>query len=300
MEKYQILRDQANQRCKYLISIDENNLLLMAILLYPPFKASFLTNLARLEIAKLIQSGQTTSVTMNKKIMKQTLAHVFYIFNLRCSVQAASLNNTELKKFFDVKESYIGKANDSDAITYAKAFLKKMTDNNAILTIIDPSNLTTMQDAIDAFENIMNMPRIIRKQAKSEGTDVIDDIQNDINEDKNNIGKIIHSYELTFAHQWDVDSVIGKPSGTRNTSIVIQFKSAIGETHLKGVICTITSGSETHTLKSTKEGYVRFYSLPNNVWNMTSVHPDYENFSQTNITTDDTKIIRLTCKLIKK
>ena len=96
MEKYQILRDQANQRCKYLISIDENNLILMAILLYPPFKASFLTNLARLEIAKLIQSGQTTSVTMNKKIMKQTLAHVFYIFNLRCSVQAASLNNTEL------------------------------------------------------------------------------------------------------------------------------------------------------------------------------------------------------------
>ena len=197
MKQYQILHDDANQRSKYLILIPENNQVLMAILLYPPFKASFLTNLARLEIAKLIQSGKTTSVTMNKKIMKLTLAHVFYIFNLRCSVQAASLKNTELKNFFDVKESYIATATDANALTYAKVFLKKMIDNNGTLTIIDPSNLTTMQDAIDAYENVMKMPRIIRKQAKAEGTDVIDDIQKDINEDKNNIGKIPKLFKST-------------------------------------------------------------------------------------------------------
>ena len=104
MKQYQILHDQANQRCKYLILLEAYNLILMAILLYPPFKASFLTNCARLEIAKLIQAGKTSSATINKKEMKKLMAHVLYIFNLRCSVQAASLHNSELNKFFDVKE----------------------------------------------------------------------------------------------------------------------------------------------------------------------------------------------------
>ncbi|MEI8204864.1 MAG: hypothetical protein WCH34_17725, partial [Bacteroidota bacterium] len=88
--------------------------------------------------------------------------------------------------------------------------------------------------------------------------------------------------------------------GKRHTSLIIKYQYLSEKVPLKNITCTLERNTIIHKKKSTKDGYVRFFDLPNGPWICTSESLDYETDLQPELITDNTKIIRLTLTLKKK
>ncbi|MEI8201568.1 MAG: carboxypeptidase-like regulatory domain-containing protein [Bacteroidota bacterium] len=301
MNKPQIRRDECNLRAKYILLIPANNTLLMNIILYPTIKTSFLGNMVRMDVAKEAQARNSMPITAEKNSLKALLSFIIWKFCLRASVQAADLEKHELESSLIITEFFILNLDDDTALTQAKVMLKIITDNISILTIIETEDVAAIQQAIDDYANYLNMPESVIKQKKAEGTDMLDQILNDIDKDKNKIGRLIHSYELPFAHDWDVANIIGKSTGTRHQSIKIKYIDADTDAPIKKVKTTITnaSGTITHVFYSTKRGWVTIYSLETGNWTITSEYQNYVTDTKVNVGVFDKKLAKFEIKLQK-
>jgi len=92
---------------------------------------------------------------------------------------------------------------------------------------------------------------------------------------------------------------IGKPSGTRHTSLILHIMDSLSGAPLRYVKCNITKSITSISRKTTEKGYVRFYSLENALWNVTVEYDGYETFMQEEVGTNKNKIVSLEIKLKK-
>ncbi len=297
MLKTQNARQNANRRAKTFLA--DHNDALIEIPLYPGYKENLDTNMTKIETAIINQGVDVKVITADKIGLKENMCKLIYKYSLRASVQANTLGKTELELALDKPYTYISQADDNTSVLRAKELFILMKENVGILDLIQSENIEEMQAAIEAFAAIQNLPTQQIKHKKAEGTDLITQLLDEIDVDKKNIGKLIHSYAPDLAHDWNLCIKVGTPIGTRHTSIAIQFVDALAQMPLKEVSCTISNGTEALTKLSSAKGWVRFDSLPNALWDITSEYDAYQTDVQKNIATQEQKMVSLQLGLKK-
>jgi hypothetical protein len=278
----------------------ENNTLLSTIAEYPPLKILLDAGIIKIETARAINMASITSYSAAKQQTQNYMVDMVYMYQLRGAVKAHELNQFELEDSLSHPKRYI--TNDDDAAIGVKAEEIKniLKDNMADLTNIKDEDITLMENAIQAYNDILAAPKEAIDKRKAYGTDRINNLLNETDVIKDNIGKFIHSYFADLVPGWDQAIKVGKSSGVRHTSITIQFTVAGTELKLKNVKCTITNGSETFTAKSSALGWVRFYSLITDKWTATCELESFETYTLSDIETDDYHVERHNVPLQKK
>ena len=297
MTKRQKARANAKYRGKTLLLLPENNALLILIVLYPALKARLLANFAKLEAAMQKQITNIQSVTASKAEKKADMAHIIWIYAQRASVQAESLGNTTLFIALSELESFISIADDTLALERAKKLLSLMTNED--LTILEPENLVEMQDAITLFSDDKEAPELAIDEKKSEGTEKIDEILDDLDTDTKLIGSLIHSFSLPFADLWDQALKVGASEGVRHVSCMMKFNDSITATPVVKVKTTASNGIEEITAYSSKNGTTRFIGLDTGNWTFHSEAETYISDYKANVPIDDDHTVHFQIKLVK-
>ncbi|MEI6854312.1 MAG: carboxypeptidase-like regulatory domain-containing protein [Bacteroidota bacterium] len=282
------------------IFITANDAALILITLYAAIKSRFLSNMVLLNEAILKQAAEIKMFASSKKAAKIKMAELIIKFAGRARLQAKSLDKIALAMSLDKKISFISRASADDALTRAKELLKIMSDNSTLLTVLIPDDFTDMQKKIDNYRDLVFMPKSEIKKRKTEGTQRIAEIQKDIETDKEDIGTLVRSYLPDLYATYEEAAKIGKPSGTRHTSMVLHVVDSESGADLRYVRCNVTTGIVSYNRKTTVKGYVRLYSLVNALWNVTAEFPGYETFIQEKVGTDKFKIVTLEIRLKKK
>ena len=297
MKKPQKARANAKFRAKTILLNEINNALLMAILLYPTLKARFLAHLAKLEAAMQKQMTNIHSVTASKAEKKADMAHIIWIYAQRASVQAESIGFTALYIALSELESFISEADDTLSLERAIKQLSLMT--NEALTILEPENLVEMQEAITLFSDDKEAPELAIDEKKSEGTDKINEILDDLDTDTNLIGSLIHSFTLPFAGLWDQALKVGTPEGIRHISCMMKFNDSITATPVIKVKTTAANGIVEIIGYSSKHGSTRFFGLDTGNWNFHSEAETYTSDYKSNVPIDDNHTVHFQIKLVK-
>jgi hypothetical protein len=175
-----------------------------------------------------------------------------------------------------------------------------MKKNLALLTNITPANIAEMDNEIAAYVNIIQKPKTAIKNRKSRGTDPIPRLLNSADIPKKNIGRLVQSYLPDLLDEWDAFARIGRSTSIRHTSIAIQCTEISTGIRLKNVRVTITNDMDTLTKHTTRKGWVRFNSLENGIYSVTTEYHDYITDIRTNIGIIKDKMVRLDIKLKKK
>jgi hypothetical protein len=254
----------------------------------------------KIETARAINMADITSYAAAKQQTQNYMVDLVYKFQLRGAVKAHELNNFDLEASLSHPKTYITVNDDAGIGVKAEEIKNILKSNKDDLTNIKDEDITLMENAIQAYNDILNAPKEAIDKRKAYGTDLINNLLNETDVPKDNIGKLIHSYFPDLVPGWDQAIKVGKSSGVRHTSIAIQFTVAGTELKLKNVKCTVTNGSETFTAKSTALGWVRFYSLITDKWTATCELETFETCTLSNIEADDYHVERHYVPLQKK
>jgi hypothetical protein len=149
------------------------------------------------------------------------------------------------------------------------------------------------------FKNLINLPKNEIKLKKSEGTDPIPGLLNDVDVIKENIGKLIAIYMPNLYNEWLTINKVGTPTGVRQTSFVAFFTDAETGVPLRKVKVTLNNGVENFIKYSTTKGYVRFFSLESDNYSMTAEHASFVTQQKSGIGIDDQHFERMDVKLQK-
>jgi hypothetical protein len=227
------------------------------------------------------------------------MANCIIKFALRASVQADQLHLDEIKLALTKPVSDITRATGTVAIARAKALLKLMVDNNTELTIILPADITEMEGVIEEYEALVDIPKSEIEAKKAAGTAKIAAIQKEIDKDKEDIRKLVHSYLPDLVESYDNAVKVGLPAGTRKLWLVLHLTDAVGGCALQKVLCQVTNGVKTLEVKSGKKGFAKFYGLENGLWNVSAELTNYATFKQTEVKVDAAKIVKMEVKIKK-
>jgi hypothetical protein len=274
--------------------------LLSTINEYADEKSDFDTTVAEIATAAQNQTEDTTAITGDKALKKAAMIEAVLKFEQRACVKAQRLNLHELELALDKPLIWFQRADDEIAVFRCTEIKNLISNNIGGLTNISPADITAMETAITDFINVKEANDQAVDVKKATGTMPLPLLLDKADKYKVNMGKLIHSYLPQLADEWDEISKIGIPQGVRHTSIVIHILDSLGGMPLKDVKCTITDGTESFVKKSTKKGWVRVFSLPNALWNITAEFPNYETGILENIKTDENQITRLEINLQKK
>ncbi|MEI8201662.1 MAG: hypothetical protein WCH34_01535 [Bacteroidota bacterium] len=297
MNKFQTVRYFSLKKAQDFNTI--HSVILALILEYAYFVAKLNNVVARIEAAKQKQATSSTSATGQKETFKLAMAILVIQYAFRSSAKAFILDKIELSNKLNKELTYIMDVEASLASDRATDLKKLMFTNLSILDNLTSSDITSMEDAIEAFTNYIEVPKELISDKKSTGTLLIPELLNEADIYKEFMGKLIFSYQPTLHPDWVEFTKVGTPSGVRHTSLVIKCTDINANIPYKGVIVTITNGVDTHIKKSSAKGYVRFFSLPNALWKITTEYPTYDSIVLENIPTDQTKITKLDLKLQK-
>jgi hypothetical protein len=276
---------------------NENEEALNALEEYSPLKILFDAGIVKIETARAINMASITSYAAAKLV---TQNYMVYKYQLRGAVKAHELNKFELEDSLSHPKRYITNDDDAGIGVKAEEIKNILKSNKDDLTNIKDEDITLMENAIQAYNDILSAPKEAIDNRKAYGTDRINNLLNETDVPKDNIGKLVHSYLAGLVPGWDQAIKVGKSSGVRHTSIAIQFTVAGTELKLKNVKCTISNGSVTLTAKSSALGWVRFYSLITDKWTATCELETFETYTLSNIEADDFHVERRYVPLQKK
>jgi hypothetical protein len=297
MKRFDIARYNANTRASDFMN--DHDAELSGIDMYVQEKAAFLDAMAKLEAALQYQAKEVRGIVHEKARRKLAMAECIHKFALRASVQAQLLGMHDLEKGLTWPLSDISYCDGVLSVTLAESQKELMKKNMDVLTVIAAADIIEMEASIKAFNDTLIQPKDQIKLRKAHGHDSIPVYLKEISLHRNNIGKIVHSFLSAKASEWDVRTRVGKPHGIRHLSVAIYFCSAKSRIRLKNVKCTLTDGKETIVHKSTRRGWVRFYSLPGGNWTATCELPGYETQTLYNIGAQEGKVTWLEVKFRK-
>ena len=283
----------------YLLLLD-NDVALMLLLLYPPLKTRFVNGFNKIYAAMIRQRQIIGGITIDKKLLLKLMVAIVYHFQLRAKVQAEALGLTELYNSFNKKISYLSQGNQETILANCEAMLKLMSDHTGDLTVLLPADITQMEDAISDLKTIAAKPIKTIKDRKAATTDIFPKLFTEQDKVCNLIANIIESFmPAELFTTWTDERKQGESSGVRHLSFVQQFLDFATGVPLSNVKVTLTDGIKTYVLKSSKQGYVRKYSLTSGNYTSSAEYPTHDTLMTENIGISDDVTVKITSRLKK-
>ena len=295
MNKQENAKIASNGRVKNFIA--ENDAVLTLIVLFAAIKDSFIQHMKALKEAVDKQAEDIKMWAQTKKESKIKMAECIIKYAGRACLQADQLHMDELKLALSKTTTYINKATGAVALARARDLRKLMSDNITELTIITPADLTEMDGVITNYDDLVNMPKGEIEKKKAEGTSRIAAAQKDIDKDKADLGKLVHSFLPQLAESYDNAVKVGLPTGVKKLRLEMHVSDAVGGSNLRNVSCQVTNGVKTIDAKTGKKGIARFYGLENGTWNVVAMKQYYAEFKQGDVSLSEDKIVKMEIKI---
>ena len=295
MNKQENAKIASNGRVKNFIA--ENDAVLTLIVLFAAIKDSFILHMKALKEAVDKQAEDIKMWAQTKKESKIKMAECIIKYAGRACLQADQLHMDELKLALSKTTTYINKATGAVALARARDLRKLMSDNITELTIITPADLTEMDGVITNYDDLVNMPKGEIEKKKAIGTSKIAAAQKDIDKDKADLGKLVHSFLPQLAESYDNAAKVGLPTGVKKLRLEMHVSDAVGGSNLRNVSCQVTNGVKTIDAKTGKKGVARFYGLENGTWNVVAMKQYYAEFKQGDVSLSEDKIVKMEIKI---
>ncbi len=251
------------------------------------------------EDAKGISLLTTAEITAIKDSLREAMVETVFDRVLYSAVKAGQVDLPKLELLLSIPKSSITQLDDTLIGTRCQELYKIMDTNAAVLTNLKPADFTAMQAAIKAFNDANGSPKDIIEKRKIFGNKLIHQLLIKADKPEENLIKIFKSQIKESADAIISAARIGRPVGSRYTSIVLSILDSVGLMALRKVKCTLTNGTDTVVKYSTAKGNIRFYSLPNALWTATLEYPDYQTYYQKDIATVEKNILRISINLVK-
>ena len=267
---------------------------------YPPQKAALDDAIIKITTARAINIENLSHIAVNKEEVQTQLIDLIFMYMLRAAVKAHEIPDVNLEASLSFPKTYLSINDDATVGVRAEEIKNIIKTNLTALTNIPPADITLMEDAILAYNNVLLAPKEAIDNRKATGTDIIPILLNQADIPKNMIGKLITSYLSSLVNGWEVAIRVGTPSGTRHTSIIIRCFDAEAMVPVINVNITFSKDGAPFTKTSNKLGYVRCYSMEVGTWSATTDNSIYQSINLDNIPVNDKKVLRYDLKLIKK
>lgn len=273
---------------------------LNAIDVYGQVRAKFDASIAKVIAARKINMSDISNFAVTKAQAQSTMVEEVYKFMMRGAIKASEIGDSSLEYLLEHPITYFH-INDAATIGVRCTEIKNILKNNmATLTNIKLADVTTMEEAISAFDLSIDSPKEAIDNRKANGTGPMTETLNDSNIPKNNMGKIFYSYLPALSDGWDQAIKVGRASSVRHISVVIKFTDELTGVVLKNVKCTFNNEITTVVKTSTKRGYVRVFSLLTGTWSAKCEHKIYTTHLIENIGVEDKRIARYEVVMKKK
>ncbi len=296
MTKFQMARYDADLRGSKVLK--DNDTLFLTNNLYLPLKTAFNDKLSEIETAKQRQFEQLAPITLDKSEHRQLLINSVFNFSNIGSLQAFNTGHNDLSLSLDHNIKYLSKPKADVLISRAKDLINIMSNNIAILTEITPADITDMEELLSNFIAVKDLPEHEIKQKKSEGTDPIPGLLDDMDVIKKKIGKFILTNFPAVYNTWKNENKVGKP-GVRPTSLIVRYIDAETAAILKKVTATMSNELASKVRKSSSLGFSRFYSLDSGNYTLTSEMEGYITDIRKHVGITDNKVVQIHIKLQK-
>jgi hypothetical protein len=297
MDKYQIVKDQSNQRSWDFLIVNDTEL--KTCQLYLPLKALLENRMNLITVAKQKQFEQTGYITTDKGYHKNLVGNTIWKFANRGSSQAFILNKPDLSAALNKPISFIMRGKDSEVYGKSNDLYLLMKQNESTLTEIKADDFTEMEGVLKDYNDILNAPKEEIKEKKTEGTDPIPGLLDEVDVIKDHLGKMIQSYFAHLYSKWVEIIKVGSPLGMRKTSMVVLLTEDITKVILRKVKVTLVKGDATYVKYSSKKGYVRYYSLEPGNYTLKAEYDFYTSFEKADIGIDEKHIEKMTVALKK-
>jgi 5-hydroxyisourate hydrolase-like protein (transthyretin family) len=291
MDKYQIVRDKANQSGSNFLTA--NNTELTTSNLYGPLILRFNNTMLLIDAAKQKQFEETQDITWDKGYHRKLAAQTIWKFSNRGAAQAFNLNMPDLAKALDKSLTFILKGRASEVYGKANNLYLKMKEYETELDEIEAADFASMVTVLKDFKKVLTAPRDEIKERKTEGTDPIPGLLDEMDVIKGHIGKVIQSYFSHLYEAWLEVIKVGKPEAMRKTALVAFITDAATGVPMRKVKVTLKKGDIVIEKKTTKKGYVRFYSLESGNYTLIAEYPEYDSFYKDTIGIDDKHIEKM-------
>ena len=297
MNNKEITRHKANHRAA--LFMDKNSAALSALPIYANLKIAFDVEMNNIHKASLAQAKRIKPITKNKNKLRAAMADTMVKFLQRAAVQSHTNNNIGLVKAFTIGKTYFTRGTNSTAPVKARNLKNLMVTHHSELPIITNDDLDEMETAISKFEAVVGRTKeaIIVKKVK--GTDIVLTTLRNLDEIKDQIGKLIGSYLPELAPAWFVAIKVGHSTAIRHLSLETKIVDAEMDIRLRNIKCTLSNSGHTLIKYSTRRGSVRFKGLSVNTWTVTIEGATYETQVLQNIATQANKVRRLHIRLVK-
>ena len=199
---------------------------------YAGEKTKFDTLVAAIIAAGLVQEDDASGNTKTSVFTKKAMAQVVIKFAKRGVVKARNANNLVLAEELDQPITYIMKATKTEAVQRAKDMRNAMNNNLITLTNITAANITQIDSAITAYDNVKDNPTIARQIKKAQGTLVLPPNYALTDVVVENMFNLVYSYfddvkpamvdELSLARQ-----ILN--TGIRHTSVMVKVVDEAGK-----------------------------------------------------------------------
>jgi len=137
---------------------------------YAGEKLKFDNLVAAIIAAGLVQEDDTSGNTKTSVFTKKTMAQTVIKFAKRGIVKARNAGNLVLAGELDEPITYITRAPKTIAVQRARDMRNAMNNNLTILTNITSANITQIDSAITAYDNVKDNPTIAKQIKKAQGT----------------------------------------------------------------------------------------------------------------------------------
>ena len=213
--------------------------------------------LDKIDVAAAIQSDDITGEALEKQELKEAMAEIVLIYELRARVKAQRANKPSLAQELSHPATYFTQSDSELALARATAIKDKIKHNLIVLTNITPDNVVEMETAIEKFRNSITAPQETKKVHKVTGTDEIETLSYQLDQIIINIGDLIHSYfpETELSQLFDAQSKLGSAT-SRHNHVVFNIETA--DTHEPIATATATKVKTNRTLAADPDGIIEF------------------------------------------
>ena len=272
---------------------------LSTIPLFAPGRIIFNNHMFEFETYISKQSVNLRPLASEKKIYKKIMANCINQYADRGYAQAIMLGLTTIAVSLDFPLTYVSRAADKVAVTRATELRDILDAHKDDLDEITQDIIDEIDEKILNFNTVLTLPTAKIKDRKAEGTEKIPPVILLLKADLKVFSKMINSYLPSLNGSWKEASKIGESSGVRHTSFLYRFVDSITGVPVSKVKVIISYGDIIIEKISSKQGWLRVYSMEMGTYDMTAEHPVYLSVSRNNIPITDTTTAKATIKLIK-
>ncbi|UAY52075.1 carboxypeptidase-like regulatory domain-containing protein [Ferruginibacter albus] len=236
---------------------------------YAAEATAFNNALAAINAAAGKQEEVNDSTVVPVADLKAKMSAVIMRFIQRGMVRARQNGNAELANELNEPASFILFATKTVAVQRAQNLRNLLNNNLGTLSNIAASDISIIDDAIDAYDAIKDVPRSNAQHKKANGTDLIPTGFATADVAIENMYSLLHSYFIESKPELVDEFTLAKEiinTGIRHTSIDIRIAAATDNTPVANAVVTntktgrqyITDAAGTIHINRHPKGYFTF------------------------------------------